>query len=286
MTEEIYRYIFCRSGSPILNRLFDKKGHEAGYYQFRDSSADRLREMPQQRLYIFSRRGCRLSGQYIPCGGQGKRIAFIVHGYRSEHAETAGMFLDYYRSRGIDVFAPDNTASGESEGQLIGFDVYETQDCLDWIAFLRKRFGDDVQIILHGFSMGGATVLKMSGDCPDNVKFIVSDSGYIDADCIFKARLGVLRAPVDYLNRLIAGYSMADTSVLPSLQRSRLPILFVHGQEDRTVEFSQGETLYGLYRGEKDCLFPENTRHIESMYTSGEEYAKKLDKFIDKYIGR
>ena len=71
------------------------------------------------------------------------------------------MFLDYYRSRGIDIFAPDNTAAGESEGHLIGFDVYESQDCLDWIDFLRHKFGEDVQIILHGFSMGGATVLKI-----------------------------------------------------------------------------------------------------------------------------
>lgn len=285
LTEEIYRYIFCRKGSPVLNRLFDKKGHEDGYYEFRDSSADRLRAAPQERFFISSRRGCRLSGCFIPCGGNGRRIAFIVHGYRSEHAETAGMFLDYYRSRGIDIFAPDNTAAGESEGHLIGFDVYESQDCLDWINFLREKFGSNVQIILHGFSMGGATVLKMSDKCPDNVKFIVSDSGYMDADCIFKARLGILRAPVNIINRLVAGYFMADTSVIPSLERSTLPILFVHGREDRTVEFTQGEMLYRLYNGEKDCLFTENTRHVESMYTSGEDYAQKLDKFIDKYIG-
>lgn len=286
LTEEIYRYIFCRNGSPILNRLFDRKGHENGYYEFRDSAADRLRAAPQERFYMFSRRGCRLSGHYIPCGGSGRRIAFIVHGYRSEHAETAGMFLDYYRSRGIDIFAPDNTAAGESEGQLIGFDVYESQDCLDWIAFLLKKFGPDIQIILHGFSMGGATVLKMSDKCPDNVKFIVSDSGYMDADCIFKARLGILREPVNIINRLLAGYIMADTSVISSIERSTVPVLFVHGTEDRTVTFSQGEELYRLYRGEKDCLFPENTRHIESMYTSGEDYARKLDEFIDKYIWR
>lgn len=286
ITEELYRYIFCRGGSPILNRLFDKRGHEEGYYQFRDCSADKLRAAPQERFYIFSRRGCRLSGHYISCGGDGRRIAFIVHGYRSEHAETAGMFLDYYRSRGIDIFAPDNTAAGESEGHLIGFDVYESQDCLDWIDFLRHKFGEDVQIILHGFSMGGATVLKMSDKCPENVKFIVSDSGYMDADSIFKARLGILRNPMNLLNRLIAGYYMEETSTLPSLERSGKPILFVHGREDKTVRFSQGEELYTLYRGEKDCLFPENTRHIESMYTSGDEYARKLDEFIEKYIRR
>lgn len=284
LVEEVYRYIFCRKGSPVFNRIFDKKGHEEGYYAFRDSAAQRLREAPQQRFCISSRRGNRLNGYYIPCGEKNSPIAFIVHGYRSEHAETAGMFLDYYHSRGFDIFAPDNTAAGESGGHLIGFDTYESQDCLDWINFLRGKFGEDIEIILHGFSMGGATVLKMSGRCPNNVKFIVSDSGYEDADCIFKARLGILKGPINVLNRLIAGYSMSETNVRPALDKSTIPILFVHGQEDRTVPFAQGETLYEIYGGEKDCLFPENTRHIESMYTSPAEYAGKLDRFIEKYI--
>ena len=286
ITEEIYRYIFCRKGSPVFNRLLDKKGHEEGYYAFRDSAAQRLRQTPQQRFYITSRRGNRLSGCYIPCGGGNRRIAFIVHGYRSEHAETAGMFLDYYRSRGFDVFAPDNTAAGESGGHLIGFDVYESQDCLDWIDFLREKIGDDIEIVLHGFSMGGATVLKMSDKCPENVKFIVSDSGYKDADCIFMDRLGLFGKPFNILNRFIAGYSMSETSVCPALERSNKPILFVHGQDDKTVPFMQGTELYEMYGGDKDCLFPENTRHIESMYTSAAEYAGKLDRFIAEYISR
>ena len=37
-------------------------------------------------------------------------------------------------------------------------------------------------------------------------------------------------------------------------------------------------------RVDKDLLFTEGTRHIETMFTSGTAYAGKLDAFIAKYI--
>ena len=140
---ELYRYVFCKKGSPLLSRLLDKKGHREDYYLHRDGSAQALRELPQRRFDIFSPRGETLRGFYIPCGGSGgKKLAFIVHGYRSEHAETAGMYIDYYASRGFDVFCCDNTAAGESGGRHIGFDVFESADCLRWLDFLRVRMAE------------------------------------------------------------------------------------------------------------------------------------------------
>ena len=46
----------------------------------------------------------------------------------------------------------------------------------------------DAKIILHGVSMGCATVCMMSGrdDLPENVKFTVADCGYTSAKDIIK----------------------------------------------------------------------------------------------------
>ncbi len=281
---ELYRYVFCREGSPVLSRFLDKKGHAEDYYQHRDSAAEALRGKPQLRFDSISPRGETLRGFYFPGTGNGKRIAFIVHGYRSDHADTAGMYYDYYMSRGFDLFCCDNTASGESGGRHIGFDFFETEDCLHWLDFLRWRFGEDIQIILHGFSMGGATVLKMSSRCPDNVKFIVSDSGYADGTALLNGQLKAMYTPMLLLNRLIAGYSISQTDVRESLSQARLPILFVHGREDTTVPFAHGPGLYGMYQGKKDFLFPAGAKHVESMHNSPAAYEAKLDAFIRDYI--
>ena len=283
-TAELYRYTFRREGSRLLAPFLDKRGHEDAYYIRRDSAAAALRGRPRMRMQIRSERGEKLTGYYYPGSGEMKRIAFIIHGYRSEHAETAGMYYDYYATRGFDLFCCDHTAHGESEGTQIGFDAFETGDCLLWIDELIRRYGSDVQIVLHGFSMGSATVMRMSSRCPKQVKFLVADCGYASGEEQLKASLGPMYPPLRTLNRLIAGYDLRDTDVRPSLSRTRLPILFVHGKKDKSVPFANSETLYRDYSGPKDCFFVDDARHVESMYVDPRGYASHLDAFIANYI--
>ncbi len=281
---ELYRYLFCRNSSALFSRLFDTKGHEDAYYVWREERARKVREAEQQVFTMKLDGGEERKGFYYPNGADGKKIAFVVHGYRSEHAETAGFCFDYYKDRGIDVFCCDHVASGESQGNFIGFDVLETEDCLHWVDFLLEHFGADTEIILHGFSMGAATVLQMSSRCPENVKFIAEDSGFINARASLQHQIGPMYQPMRVLNRVIAGYDLDDSDVTGSLDHSTVPILFVHGQDDKLVPYENGPTLYERYQGEKDCFFPENTRHIESMYTCPEEYSAKLDTFLERYL--
>ncbi len=282
--EELYRYIFCKKSSVICEKLFDSKGHCEDYYTYHSAQNKRMWQLPHEEFTMPSQRGEQLKGFYYPCGAQGKKIAFVVHGYRSNHVDTGSICYDYYASRGIDVFACDHTAAGDSAGHFIGFDVLESRDCLKWLDFLREKFGEDVQIILHGFSMGAATVMQMSSHCPENVKFIVEDSGYWCAKAAMAHQVGPLYGPLRLINRLVAGYDWNASDVTQSLKNSKLPILFVHGQDDKLVPFENGPKLYESYQGEKDCFFPENTRHIESMYTSPQAYGEKLDRFVEKYI--
>ena len=279
-TAELYRYTFCRKGSRLLGPLLDKKGHEPDYYLRRDAAKERLREREGEGLEIRSARGELLRGRYYPLGGGGKRIAFLVHGYRSDHAEAAGFYADYYASRGFDLFCCDNTAHGESEGHFIGFDAFESEDLLLWLDALIRRFGAEVQIVLHGFSMGAAAVLRISDRCPAQVRFLVEDSGFVSGEAQLRRSFGALYPAFRGLNRLIAGYDLRQTDVRPALAASDKPILFVHGREDRNVLFSNGEALYELYQGPKDCLFAENARHVETRYRAPEALAEKLDRMI------
>ena len=286
LTGELYRHVFCREGSPLLSPLMNGKSHKPDYYAHRDGDAERLRRLPRECFTLRSGRGALLRGFYYPGGGEGKRIAFLVHGYRSEHAETAGMYYDYYRSRGFDLFCCDHEAHGESEGRFIGFAAFEDEDCLRWIDFLRSRFGEDVSLLLHGFSMGACTVLKMASRCPENVKFVVEDSGFRDGKDQLLGMLGPFYYPLSLLHRLIAGVDLKKADARPSLAAARLPILFVHGREDPMVPFRNAPALYACYRGEKDFLYVEGARHVESMHVSPAAYAQKLDALIAAHFPR
>lgn len=139
-------------------------------------------------------------------------------------------------------------------------------------------------MVLHGFSLGGATVMKMSGRVPDFVKFIVEDSGFIDARPILRSQLGPAYGLIAGMNRHIAGYDLRDTDVSASLAACTVPMLFVHGRDDPTVPFSNAPRAFEICTSDKDCLFTDGTKHIETMHTHPEEYTLRLDAFIEKYI--
>lgn len=282
---DIYRYVFRRKPSKLTTLLLDKKGHCEDYYKRRDSAAEALRNLPQERWEIYSDRGERLQGYYIPAGAEkSRRVVFIVHGYRSEHAETAGVFRELYHSRGFDIFTCDHTGAGESGGRTIGYGVFESADCLKWLDYLQEKLGSDIQVILHGFSMGGATVLKMSDRLPDCVKFIVEDSGFIDAREILRGQLGPLYKIMYGLNRLIGGFDLTDSDVRDNLRLSDKPLLVVHGEKDTTVPFSMAPRIFELCPNEKDRLFTPDIKHIETVHYNRPAYEEKLDGFIEKYI--
>ncbi len=280
---EIYRYLFCRD--PGILAKSEKKGHAEDYYAHRDSAAARMAQTPCTRYTIYSDRGERLEGFYYQSGDKPVgRIAFIVHGFRSDHLDAGGMYFEYYLRRGIDVFTCDNAAAGESGGAHVGYDVYESADCLRWLDFLIKTYGEAIRVILHGFSMGGGTVVHMCDAVPPQVKLIVADSAYTGGVDVLRPRLGALIYPIIAINRVAAGYDLHDSDVRPHLAHTRVPMLFVQGTEDRTVPYYMGQELYALCPGEKDFLWVEGARHVESMHRAPAEYEAKLGKFIDKYM--
>ena len=283
-TEELYRYLFYYKNAVTFGKIFDTKGHVDEYYVYRKKAAEKMRSLPQQVFQMQSPRGEILKGFFYSNGAEGKKIAILLPGHRSDHADSGGMIYDYFASRGFDVLGLDHTAAGESGGHFIGFDVFESQDTLKWIDFLKEKFGESIQIVVYGFSMGGATVMQMSSRCPSNVKFLVEDSGFQNAYSAMHHSIGPMYTPMRLLNRLLAGYDWNDSDVTESLQKAAVPMLFIHGTEDKLVPASDGPKLFALYNGPKAGFFPPKTRHIECMFTCPEETAKQLDAFVEKYI--
>lgn len=284
LSSELYKYAFCGCSSALFNLTYTRT-HKEDFYQRKEELMAKMRAMPRRRHSIKSDRGEELVGYYYPCGEKPSgKIVFFIHGYRSDHVDTGAFVMESWHERGFDVFGCDHAAHGESGGSFIGFDFYERADCLKWLDFLIKEYGSDVKIILQGFSMGGATVMAMSDALPENVRFVIEDSGYTSAEDLLRTRLRNLYQPLRHVNRLLAGYDVPDTDVRPHLCRAKIPMLFVHGDADVTVPYEMGQELYRIYNGEKDCLFIPGGYHIEGMFRNNGEYMAKADAFIEKYF--
>ena len=88
------------------------------------------------------------------------------------------------------------------------------------------------------------------------------------------------------LHRRIAGVDLRLTDVRAALAASTKPILFAHGEDDPTVPFTNGERLYALYEGPKDCLFVPGARHMECLYRDPKGYAQKLGGMIENCFSK
>ena len=82
-------------------------------------------------------------------------------------------FAAYYGRQGYHVLMPDLRGCGESGGDFIGMGWPDRLDMLQWINWIIQR-DPEAQIVLHGISMGGATVMMTAGESlPPQVKAIV-----------------------------------------------------------------------------------------------------------------
>lgn len=250
-------------------------------------------EQPMETIDLINDRGETLKGYLLMAEGNSKTFAVFAHGYRANHRGDPANFYQYYYNKGIHFFTCDHTAHGDSEGDWVGFDVYESRDMLRWLDYLKERFGDDITIILHGVSMGGATVCQMADKIPENVKLIVADCPYTCANDEFMyvaASSGIKKtAPyilkvINLMNQKLAGYDLAETDVRESVKHAKAPMLFVHGTADDFVPTAMGKELYELCGSEKELLLVDGAKHAESVVVDTQGYYRKLDEVLAKYI--
>ena len=222
-----------------------------------------------------------------------KKAVICFHGYTSKGMSDYIGLSDYYLKRGYAMLLPDARAHGESEGEYIGFGCLDRKDALVWIHWLIQEVGEDVEIVLHGTSMGGATVLMTSGlELPAQVKGIVSDCGFTSPKEVFTHVLNSMyhlpAFPViqgaDLMNRKLAGYGMDECNAKREVAHAKVPILFIHGSNDTFVPTHMCNEIYECCASPKKMLIVEGAAHAESYYKDMEGYEKALTEFIGEVM--
>ena len=156
------------------------------------------------------------------------------------------------------------------------------------------KAGDDAEILLHGTSMGGATVLMATGlELPAQVKGIISDCGFTSAKEVFTHVLhSMYHLPAfpmiqiaSMVNRKKAGYGLDDCNSAREVRKATVPALLIHGSGDTFVPCSMCDRIYESYACEnKKKLIVEGAAHAESYYKDPAAYEAALDAFIGGII--
>ncbi len=242
---------------------------------------------PKKVVNITSNDGLNLIGDVFTTDENSHKWLIAIHGYTGKR-EHMYSYARYYAEKGYNILTPDMRSHGESEGKLIGMGWLDKEDVKLWIDYVLS-LDPEAEIVLHGVSMGGATVMMTSGeDLPENVKAIIDDCGYTSVWDEFsdeaKYLFNVSQFPILYtasaISKLRAGYSFQEASALEQVKKTKIPILFIHGSEDNFVNTNMVYRLYDACPTQKDLMVVEGAGHGQALYLDPETYFNKVFGFI------
>lgn len=288
-----YRRTMIRSNAKV-ERTMKMSGTD--WSQYMPLLAERKEFMlaqPHMEINRTSFDGLKLHANFFPAIGEHtgrKKAAICFHGYTSKGMSDYIGLSDYYLKNGFAMLLPDARAHGDSGGDYIGFGCLDRKDALVWIDFIVQELGEDVEIVLHGTSMGGATVLMASGlDLPPQVKGIISDCGFTSPKEVFTHALhSMYRLPAfpvipaaDIINKKLAGYGMDECNAKREVANAKVPILFIHGSNDTFVPVRMCDEIYECCASPKKKLIVEGAAHAESYYKDMAGYEEAMTEFFD-----
>lgn len=260
------------------------------YRECMRSLYQKLCDRPCEIVSIKSYDGLTLSARYYHAA-DGAPVDIAFHGYRSSALKdfSGGSALSF--EMGHNLLLVDQRAHGKSEGRTIAFGIQERRDCLKWVEYAVERFGSDVQILLYGISMGGATVLMASElELPENVKGIVADCPYASAKDIICKVAQEMKLPsrlawpfVKIGAKVYGGFDIDETDAAEAVKNAKVPILIIHGEADGFVPCEMSDIVAHNPDLITRVTFP-NADHGISYLVDQERYRKIVTEFVSRTL--
>ena len=217
--------------------------------------------------------------------------AIVIHGYGDNHFVFLYLVRMYRDDLNYNVLFPDLQYHGYSEGDHIQMGWYDRFDIEKWIPVAHDIFKDDF-MVLHGVSMGGATVMMTSGDpLPEYVRAFVEDCGYASVVLQFNnnRKQSFAFIPPDVLQsaslvtKMKYGWGFWQASSVKQLKKCERPMLFIHGDADDFVPF---EHLWKNYeaktKGYKEMWVAHGAVHANSFQKYPDVYKERVKEFLDR----
>ncbi|MFP4210749.1 MAG: lysophospholipase [Alkalispirochaeta sp.] len=249
-------------------------------------------------------------------------VVVIVHGY-GEHSARYFETMERFAAAGFAVYCPDLRGFGRSEmtpGDIEGIELVRG-DIRLLTALAGETYPGDPKILV-GHSMGGMIALNQLLYHEDDYDLAVVSGPAVlpppDANAVIAALAGIVariapRLPVQkldlsagtrdeemnarddadptlYRGKVLArtGYEILRTQkeILRSLSRITIPLLLLHGGDDRIISPEASELVYrGVSSAEKErVLFPGLFHEVFNEPERDEVFARTFD-WADRVLG-
>ena len=278
------------SSSGLARAAIRGSGCTPAFLQKLEQTGKILQATPHTRVTIKAKDGETLVGHLFSCPNP-QRLILGMHGWRSSWCGDFGMIAPFLLKEGCILLLPEQRGQGESGGAFMGLGALERYDCARWANYLAGLY-PHLPLYLAGVSMGAATVLMSTElPLPGTVRGLIGDCGFTDPQSICRH---VVR------NNLHLSYSLrgaiahrlckkrnqaglSGCSAPKALSRCRLPVLLIHGSDDRFVPVEMTYENYKACGGPKHLLIVPGADHGMSYFKDPAVYEKALQQFFSLY---
>ncbi len=217
-----------------------------------------------------------------------QRIIIAMHGWRSSWTTDFGIISEFWHNNNCTVLYAEQRGQNNSGGDYIGFGMIERHDCLSWINWVNDNLGDELPIYLAGLSMGASTVLMAAGAVlPDNVCGVIADCGYTSPYAIWKyiaqknlhLSYGLMGAFANSICKKKLNMDANAYSTIDAMKSSPVPVLFIHGSDDRFVPVEMTYENYKACTAPKRLLIVPGAGHCMSYVVDKDSYEDAITSF-------
>ena len=244
---------------------------------------------PSEIWTMTSADGFKLHATYYKPAIESHDWAILVHGYGRDQT-FANDYAEEYLKRGYNVLTPDLRGCGTSEGVYLTMGALEGEDVKLWAEKIVDT-DKNARIVLHGVSMGAATVIMTAALQPKNLIAVVEDCGYTSAYEMFTSQLdkifGLPEFPimpiVDIVSKIKTGVAISDAAPIKNVAKISVPILFIHGDADKLVPYPMMQKLFETATSPvKEKFTVTEAGHADAKSKKPVEYFDKVFNFINR----
>ena len=246
------------------------------------------RSLPHKDCSITSHDGLTLRGSYYECK-PGAPIELLMHGYRGNAERDMSGAIERCFRLGHSALLIDQRAAGASDGHVITFGIHESRDCLRWVEYIHREIDGEAPIIISGVSMGAATVMIAAGDetLPPYVVGALADCGYSSAKEIIQKVLAERHYPVRLTyffarlgGKLFGHFDVEERTPIEQVKKSRVPIIFLHGDDDDFVPLQMSVDCYDACSTQKRLTIVPDAGHGLAFPVAQEYYLDEVGTFF------
>lgn len=213
------------------------------------------------------------------------KYVIISHGYTDNHIGSL-KYAGFYLKLGFNVIVYDLRGHGSNEKDFCSYSVREAKDLIALIEDSQQRYPDARVWGLHGESLGAATSVMCLKYKP-KVDFVVADCPFSDISDVLKVGLRGMHLPestvyvASLYAKIIYGISYGEMRPIDSLKDNEIPILFIHGAEDKFIKPYHSERMREATKGYSEVFLMPKADHAVSVFADPGKYGEVLAEFLN-----